>query len=150
MPQSFSCLHNYLILGMRYREPTLSAEVRPRLYEYVGGILRAQDARLLAAGGMSDHVLWLVSLHPRMSVADTLRGIKANSSKWIHETFAELAGFGWQTGYAAFGVSYSNLGDVRRYLDSQEEHHRTRTFQDEYVAFLKRHGISYDKRYLWD
>ena len=77
-----------------------------------------------------------------------LRLLKANSSKWVHETFPEHRSFAWQTGYGAFTVSYSNLGRVKRYLANQAEHHRVRTFQEEFLAFLKRHGIEYDERYI--
>src|SRR5437899_1452999 len=108
MPQSFVCLNYHLVFSTRGREPLLTAEILPRLYQYVGGYLRAENARLLAAGGMPDHVHWLVSLHQQTSVADALRGIKSNSSKWVHETYPDLRGFAWQTGYGAFAVSYSN------------------------------------------
>lgn len=85
-----------------------------------------------------------------MTVADTVRDMKSNSSRWIHETFSNLRGFAWQTGYGAFTVSRSNLGEVRGYIANQPEHHRVRTFEEEFVAFLKRHEIEYDERYLWD
>ena len=76
--------------------------------------------------------------------------MKGGSSAWIHQTFPNLKGFAWQDGYGAFTVSKSSLPDVRAYVLGQREHHRTRTFQEEYLAFLKRHEIEYDERYLWD
>jgi putative transposase len=85
-----------------------------------------------------------------MSVADALRTIKSCSSKWIHETFPWHRGFAWQAGYGAFAVSYSNVPKVESYIRNQAEHHRVATFQEEFVAFLERHHIAYDKRYLWD
>jgi putative transposase len=150
MPQSFACLHYHLIFSTRHRAPILAEGLRPRLYEYVGGILRAEGGALIAAGGMPDHVHLLASLGRQASVADTLRLIKANSSRWIHETFPDLGGFAWQTGYGAFTVSYSHLPRVRTYIAGQAEHHRTTTFQEEFLAFLRRHHIAYDERYLWD
>jgi putative transposase len=83
-------------------------------------------------------------------VADALRVLKANSSRWVHETWSERRSFAWQTGYAAFSVSQSNLDQVCAYVASQAEHHQRMTFQDELVAFLKRHGIEYDERYIWE
>jgi putative transposase len=150
MPQSFACLYHHVIFSTKNREPLLADALRPRLYEYVGGILRAEKSSLVAAGGMPDHVHWLISLHRQTSISDTLRLIKTNSSKWIHETFPDLQGFSWQAGYGAFSVSFSRLPDVKHYIAIQEEHHRTMTFQEEFLSFLKRHEVSYDERYLWD
>ena len=150
MPQSFISLTYHLIFSTKQREPTLREELRPRLFEYVGGTLRAEQGQLLAAGGMPDHLHLLVALHQTTSFADAMRTIKANSSRWIHENVADLRGFAWQAGYGAFAVSDSSLPDVKLYLEQQAEHHRSRTFQEEFLAFLSRHGISYDERYLWD
>lgn len=150
MPHSFSCSHYHLVFSTKGRLPTLTAELRPRLYEYLGGVVRGVGGVQLAAGGMPDHVHPLVSLGRRTAMADALREIKANSSKWIHETFPASAAFAWRSGYGAFAVSYSHLGRVRDNLANQAEHHRTVTFQEEYRAFLERHDISYEERHLWD
>jgi REP element-mobilizing transposase RayT len=150
MPQSFASLHNHIIVSTKNRVAAISPDLQPRLYEYLGGILRAQDGVLLAAGGMPDHVHLLVGLTKEMAVAEAVRLLKSNSSKWIHETFTEHSKFAWQAGYGAFTVSYSNRHQVRKYIAGQVEHHRTRTFQEEFVAFLKRHHIEYDERYLWE
>jgi REP element-mobilizing transposase RayT len=150
MPQSFACLHHHLIFSTRQREPTLDAELLPRLFQYIGGVLRGEGCVLVAAGGMPDHVHLLASLSREISVAEALRRIKANSSKWIHETEPQRTGFAWQAGYGAFAVSYSHLEQVKAYLARQAEHHRTMTFQEEFRAFLERHQIAFDERYLWD
>jgi putative transposase len=150
MPQSFVCLYCHVIFSTKNHEPFLMSKWRPRLHAYIGGILRSKLDELLAAGGTADHLHLLVSLGKQSTVSDTIRDVKSNSSRWIHETFSNLRGFAWQTGYGAFTVSRSSLGDVRRYIANQEQHHRVRTFQEEYVAFLKRHGIQYDERYIWD
>lgn len=150
MAQSFASLHYHLIFGTKGREPILADAIRPRLYEYVGGMLRAGRSKLLAAGGMPDHTHWLVSLHRQTSVAEALRQIKASSSKWIHDQYPEMSHFAWQVGYGAFAVSYSNLEAVESYIRGQAEHHRTTTFQEEFRAFLKHHDIAFDERYLWD
>jgi len=104
----------------------------------------------VAAGGVADHVHLLVSLSREISVAVLLRLIKANSCKWIHETFPGQRRFAWQAGYGALAVSFSQIATVRRYIAGQAAHHRKITFQDEFRLFLQRHGIEYDERYLWD
>jgi putative transposase len=150
MAQSFACMHIHLIFSTKRREPIQSDAMRPRLFEYVGGILRSERSVLRAAGGMPDHAHWLVSLHRQTSVADALRRIKASSSRWIHDQYPELRQFAWQAGYGAFAVSYSNLDAVEAYIRGQAEHHRTRSFQEEFIAFLRRHDIGFDERCLWD
>jgi putative transposase len=122
----------------------------PRLYEYIGGTVRAKGSLLFAAGGMPDHIHLVISQGKQATIADIIRDIKANSSRWIHETFNSLRGFAWQTGYAAFSVSQSNLDEVKQYIANQAEHHRVRTFQEEFLLFLKRHGVQYDEQHMWD
>jgi REP element-mobilizing transposase RayT len=150
MPQSFACLHYHLIFSTKGRAPYLVGDLPERLYAYVGGIIRDQKGTLVAAGGMPDHVHFLVSLSRESSVSDVLRQIKGSSSRWIHETAPNLRGFAWQAGYAAFAVSYSHIGTVKRYIAIQADHHRTVSFQEEYLAFLRRHEIEFEERYLWD
>lgn len=150
MPQSFTCLHYHIVFSTKHRAPLLTADWQPRLHEYMGGILRAHGGQLLAAGGMPDHIHLLAQLSKQQSVADAARVIKANSSGWVHQTFRERRDFAWQTGYAAFAVSYSHLSEVKKYITGQEKHHRKMTFQEELLAFLKRHNIEYDDRYIWD
>jgi putative transposase len=150
MPQSFASLHYHLIFSTKHRAPLLRDEVAERLYPYIGGILRAEQGALVAAGGMPDHVHLLVSLGRESSLSDALRQIKGSSSRWIHDTFPDRRGFAWQSGYAAFAVSYSHVDRVKHYIENQAEHHRTVTFQEEFLAFLRRHEIEFDTRYLWD
>ena len=150
MPQSFVSMNCHIVFSTKQREPWLTNELLPRLSDYSGGIVRAHGSALLAAGGMADHVHLIVSLGKELSIADLLREIKANSSRWIHETFPHLSGFHWQTGYGAFAVSQSRLESVKRYVGNQREHHRMRTFQEEFIELLKRHNFAYDEKYLWD
>ncbi|MFO0950579.1 MAG: IS200/IS605 family transposase [Isosphaeraceae bacterium] len=150
MPQSLVAFYAHLIFSTRGRAPLITAELQPRLYEYIGGILRNQGCSLVAAGGMPDHVHFLVSMDKGVSVVELMRVVKTNSSRWVHDEFPGLKGFAWQAGYGAFSVSASHVERVRAYLSRQAEHHRARTFQEEFVAFLQRYGIAYDERYLWD
>ena len=150
MPQSLACLYAHLVFSTKNREPFIVPDFAPRLYAYIGGILRETGSVLIEAGGMPDHIHLLVSLGRQASVADTVRAIKSNSSRWVHETFPNRAAFAWQSGYGAFSVSYSNVEAVREYIRGQEEHHKVRTFQDEFREFLRRHAIECDERYVWD
>ena len=150
MPSSYISAHYHLIFSTKHRKPTLAPAVAPRMYDYLGGIVRGLDGVLLAAGGMPDHVHLLVGLGTTRALSDVMRDLKANSSKWVHDTFPEMGWFGWQTGYGAFVVSYSLLDAVKEYIAGQETHHRTQTFQEEFVLFLHRHRLEFDERYLWD
>ena len=150
MPSSYTCLRYHLIWSTKHRQPLISEDIRDRLFQYIGGIIRDDGGKLLAAGGMPDHVHLLADIGKQHSVVDAIRDIKANSSGWIHKTFPQFQSFAWQTGYGAFTVSYSSVEAVKNYIANQAEHHRKRTFQEEFVEFLQRHGIEYDDRYLWE
>jgi REP element-mobilizing transposase RayT len=150
VPQSFTCLHYHLVFGTKHREPTITPAIRPRLYPYLGGLIRAEGGHPVTIGGMPDHVHILARLGQAKALADVMRVVKTNSSKWVHDTFPEAVGFGWQTGYGAFTIGQSSLDAVRRYIEDQEEHHKKRSCQDEFRAMLRQHGIEFDERYLWD
>jgi putative transposase len=150
MGQTLTCLHYHLVFSTKNRLPQITADLRERLYDYMGGIIKGERGHLFDAGGTEDHVHLLASFPAHPSVADFLRLIKTNSSKWVHETFAQHRSFAWQSGYGAFSVSRSNDDGVRRYLSIQQEHHRRTTFQDEFLEFLRRHEIPYDERYIWE
>ena len=149
MGQSYTCLRYHFIFGTKRRQPLIDAAFRERLYRYLGGIVRSARGRLLCVGGMPDHVHLLVSSHQQIAVSDFLRDLKANSSKWIHEVFPEHARFGWQDGYGAFTVSASRVPGLEQYIRGQETHHRTMIFEEEFMLFLKRHGIPFDPKKLW-
>lgn len=127
-------------------KPVLQA----RLYEYIGGIIRAEKGVLIAAGGMPDHIHLLARLHAGTCVSDLLRDLKSNSSGWIHDTFPAFRDFAWQTGYAAFSVSHSAFDQVRGYIEAQEDHHRGMDFRREFTGLLDRHEIPYDVRYVFE
>ena len=121
-----------------------------RLWPFLGGIARQNDMKAVEIGGVSDHVHILLSLPPTIPIAKAMQLIKGGSSKWVHETFPELRLFRWQEKYGAFSVSASQLEKIRIFIKSQEEHHRKMTFQEEFLALLKKHGVEYDERYIWD
>ncbi|MBU0610377.1 MAG: IS200/IS605 family transposase [Armatimonadetes bacterium] len=149
MAGSFTCLRYHLIFSTKDRRPLLAAAARPRLFEYIGGILRNRKGQLLAAGGTDNHVHLLAILPKDRSVSDMLRDIKSNTSRWLGETAPLAIGFGWQDGYGAFTVGRSEIEGLVRYLASQDEHHRERTFEEEFVAFLEDNEVEYDPRYIW-
>ena len=131
------------------REPWIGHEMRSELYSYIGGIMKKKNAKLLSAGAMYDHIHLYTSLPSTISVADFVNVVKSNSSRWVHESFPVLRNFAWQEGYGAFSVSKSEEGKVVNYVRNQERHHEKRTFKEELVELLEKHGIDYDKRYLW-
>lgn len=123
--------------------------LQERLWPFMGGIAREHGMKALAVGGVEDHVHLILSLPTTVSIAKALQYIKGGSSKWIHDTFPEQRAFSWQTGYGAFSVGVSQVDATIAYIQSQIEHHRKMTYQDEFLLFLKKHGIAYDERYVW-
>jgi REP element-mobilizing transposase RayT len=148
MPSTHTCLHFHIIFSTKDRHPFIEDAWRTRLHEYLGGLIRNADGIPEAVGGTMDHVHLLVSLGATHDLASFVKDIKQSSSRWIHENIG-IKNFAWQPGYGAFTVSVSNCDDVKKYIGNQAEHHRTKSFQDEYATLLKRHGVSYDEKYLW-
>jgi REP element-mobilizing transposase RayT len=145
---SFVCLYYHLIFATKGRAPLIGPEVRPRLWDYLGGILRSQGGVPHAIGGTANHVHILTALGKSKTIPDVLREVKAGSSQWVHETFPRVP-FAWQEGYAAFTVGVQGLAQVEAYIARQEEHHRQVAFEAEFRSFLAEHGVEYDERYLW-
>src|SRR5262245_48604437 len=148
MANTYTSLNYHLIFSTKNRKPWLVEAVRERLWSYLGGIARENGIKALEIGGVADHVHILVSVPASMALSKAAQLIKGGSSHWIKESFPNLAEFAWQDGYGAFTVSESQLGTVRDYISRQSEHHRTKTFAEEYEAFLERHHIEFDERYL--
>ncbi len=147
MSSTHLSLHYHLIFGTKNQEPLISSGWRDRLHAYLGGVIRTLNGVPEAVGGVADHVHLLVGLRATHTLADVLREIKSVSSAWVHEDVA-VSSFAWQEGYGGFTVSASQLEKVRVYIQRQEEHHRTRTFREEYLKLLQRIGVEFDERYL--
>jgi len=150
MPQSLSFLLVHLVFSTKDRFRFLDESVRPQLHAYLATVVRNAECECYRVGGIEDHVHLAVRLARTSTTADLVENVKTTSSKWLKRQSPRLAQFAWQRGYGAFSVGPSDLDALCDYIDRQEEHHRKRTFQDEYRAFLKKYGITFDERYLWD
>ncbi len=148
MAKTLTSLNYHIVFSTKGREPWLHAEIRARLWPYLGGMARESGLHAWIVGGVEDHVHLLVSIPPALAVSKAVQMIKGGSSHWIKQAYPKLAVFAWQDGYGAFSVSHSQLAAVREYIATQEEHHRVRTFAEEYRAFLAKHEIAFDERYL--
>ena len=148
MPSTHLSLHYHVVFSNKDRDPSIAAAWRERLHVYLGGLVRNVNGVPEAIGGIADHVHLLIGLRATACLADVVRDVKAVSSRWVHEEIGERS-FAWQEGYGAFTVSASQRGIVCEYIARQEEHHRKRTFQEEYRELLKRSGVDYDERFLW-
>ncbi len=146
---AYTKLMYHMVFSTKDRRPFLQGDVLDRVCKYIGGIIRSEKGQMLAAGGAADHVHVAAVLNPTAAVAVLLRKVKANSSKWIHNEFPDLAAFGWQDTYSAFCVSQSVMPEVVRYIEGQKAHHCKQTFCEELLALLAKHGIEYDERYIW-
>ncbi|MBV6501382.1 MAG: hypothetical protein CJBNEKGG_03893 [Prosthecobacter sp.] len=148
MASTHLSLHYHIVFSTKNREPWLSQTHRLRVHEYIGGIIRNMNGVAHAVGGTGDHLHVAAGLRATHCLADVMREVKAESSRWIHEEL-RLAGFAWQEGYGAFTFAVTDLESVRAYVLNQEEHHRLGTFQEEYMAMLKRGQVAYEERFLW-
>jgi REP element-mobilizing transposase RayT len=126
----------------------MTATTRPRIHQYLGGAIRAENGIAIIVNGTADHIHILAKLRQDKAISKAIGELKANSSGWISRTFKEAAGFAWQAGYGAFTVSESQAPKVRRYIERQEEHHRTVSFVEELKVILRAHGLAFDERYL--
>ncbi|MEO8218243.1 MAG: IS200/IS605 family transposase [Acidobacteriota bacterium] len=149
MPHSYSNLLLHVVFATKDRRPFINPALESRLFPYMAGIVRQLGGKPFLINGAEDHVHLLVDLPPTIAVSDAVGKLKGSSSHWVHETFPDRLMFAWQRGYAAFSVSKSHSSSVATYIEGQKEHHRKRSFHDEFVLLLRQHGISVDENYLW-
>ena len=150
MANTYTTLYYHIVFGTSKRLPVLSKDMQDRVWAYLGGIARDNDMTAIAVGGMNDHAHVLLRMRPTQTVSKATQLLKGGSSLWIHQTFPALRGFGWQDGYGAFTVCRHHVDEVAEYVRCQREHHRKKTFQEEYLGFLKEYGVEFDERYVWD
>ncbi|MBA3685362.1 MAG: IS200/IS605 family transposase [Planctomycetes bacterium] len=147
MPASYTALWYHLVFATKQRQPLLTAAIRQRVHEYMAGIVELQGGTPRAIGGIEDHVHLLLSVRQDQTIADIARLIKANSSKWVNQQWPKLA-FSWQTGYSAFTVSVSQKVRVQRYIENQQEHHRSQDYGEELREMLRRHVVPFSEDHL--
>ena len=150
MAHSFAAIYVHLIFSTKNRMPWIRPDIEEELNKYHAGILRNHDSPMIATGGTVDHVHILFRLGRQMDVAALVEHIKTGSSKWIKTKGPEYKDFYWQSGYGAFSIGQSGVDAVNKYIANQKEHHRKKTFQEEFLEFLERYHVDYDERYLWD
>ena len=149
MAHTYVSSYIHYVFSTKHRQKIIKPELEERLWPYMGGIARENKMKALAIGGIEDHVHLFLSLPSTLSISKAIQLIKGGSSTWVSKTFPEFKGFQWQEGYGAFSISQSHIDRTIHYINNQKEHHRKKTFKEEYLAILKKHGIEYDEQYLW-
>jgi putative transposase len=151
MPQSLAQVYLHIVFSTKGRVPSLKdAAIRDALHHYLGGICRKIECPSLRIGGTEDHVHLAIRLGRVISIAELLKELKQDSSKWLKTQSSELRDFHWQNGYGAFSVSPGHVERLIQYIASQMEHHKTESFQDEFRRLLRTYGLEWDERYVWD
>jgi putative transposase len=149
MTNSYTSLFAHIIFSTHHRESLLKSAWRERLFAYMGGIARENKIKAVSIGGVMDHVHMLLLIPASLPIAKAVQLVKGGSSKWLHENIITLKNFAWQEGYGAFSIGASQVSEVVAYIAGQKEHHRTKSFQEEYLSFLKEYNVEYDERYVW-
>jgi putative transposase len=148
MSHTYSSNRIHVIFSTKERKKCLSDDVQPKLWAYMGGIAHNQGFETMIVGGVSDHIHALLALPPALPLARAVQFLKGSSSHWINETQTGDQRFAWQEGYGAFSVSASQTEDVVRYIRNQRQHHERKSFEDEFLDFLKKYGVAYDPAHV--
>lgn len=149
MANTYTQIHLQFVFAVKYRDGLIHSSFKDELYQYITGIIKNHNHKLLAINGMPDHVHILVGMRPTQSVSDLMQDIKGSSSKWINEKKFLKVKFEWQEGYGAFSYAKSQVNTVINYIKNQEQHHALRSFQQEYLEFLAEFEVAYDERYIF-
>ena len=150
MPQSLAKIYIHLVFSTKNREPLIDSSIEKELFPYLAKVFRECDSPSLAINSAYDHIHCLFLLSRKFPVCDVIEEIKKSSSKWIKTKGSQYSNFYWQNGYGAFSIGQSGIENVKRYIARQKEHHRRKTFKEEYLQFLKKYEVEYDERYVWD
>ena len=149
MANSFTSINIHFVFSTKNRKCLIDDKIKSRLWGYMGGIAKDNKMTALAIGGTNNHVHMLLSMPAVLSPAKSIQLIKSNSSKWVNEEFRHKTGFSWQVGYSGFSVGPKQIKNVINYINRQEEHHRIKSFEEEYISFLEESGIEYEEQYVW-
>jgi putative transposase len=150
LPQSLTKLYAHLIFSTKNRQPFLDDEIRPRVHGYVATVVRSLDSPYVVVGGVADHVHILFDMGKLHAPVEFVERVKRESSKFVKTLGPRYQNFYWQRGYGMFSVSPTHLPSAELYVRNQSEHHRTKTFQEEFREFLVRYHVDYDEQYVWD
>lgn len=150
MANTYSQLYIQIVFAVKGRQNLISENKKDEIYKYITGIITNQKQKLIAINGMPDHIHILVGIKPDISLSNLVRDIKSSSSKFINEKKWINGKFEWQTGFGAFSYGHSQLANVIKYIENQEDHHKTKTFNEEYIAFLKLFNIDFKNEYLFE
>ena len=150
MPQSLSLVIVHVIFSTKQRKPFLDDEIRESAHSYLAKVIRNTGCECYRVGGVEDHVHLAMRLSRTITIADLIEKLKTPSSKWMKAQAENQKAFAWQRGYGCFSISPNDLKALIEYIDNQKQHHRKRTFQDEFRMFLNKYGVEYDEAYVWD
>lgn len=150
MGQSLVKNYIHIIFSTKNREPLIHPPVEVELYNYLGGICNKLDCQVIIVGGSPNHIHILCMLSKKIALIKLIEELKSHSSKWIKTKGLGYENYYWQNGYGAFSVNPSEVDVVITYINNKDEHHRKKTFQEEYLAFLKKYKVEYDERYVWE
>ena len=149
MSQSLSKLYVHIIFHTKYNQDLIDANIEQELYAYIGGIIKENQSRPIKINGVANHIHILATMSKNISLAKFVEEIKRNSSRWIKTKGTPYQNFAWQGGYAGFSVSQSVIEKVKTYIENQKEHHKKKSFKEEYEQFLNEYGVDFDEKYLW-
>jgi len=149
MANTYTQIHFQLVLVVKYRRALIHISWKEELYKYMAGVIRNHEHQLLAINGVEDHVHILIGYRPAQPLPQLMQDIKQASALWVNETRGLPMKFVWQNGYACFSYMRRDVPMIKRYIEKQEEHHRKKTFREEYVELLREFGVDYDERYLF-
>ena len=148
MANTFTQIYIPIVFAIQNRISLIQPEWKDELYKYITGIIQSNGHKLIAINGMPNHLHIALGYKPHQLIPDLLQDIKGNSTKWINEKKFVKGKFSWQAGYGAFSFSNSQIDNVVKYINNQEQHHKRKIFQEEYIQFLKKYDISYDEKYI--
>lgn len=150
MPNTYTQIHIHFVFAVKFRNGLINENFKISLYKYITGIIKNNDHKLLAIGGMPDHIHILIGFRATQSMSDLMKDVKQSSSKWINENKFVNGHFQWQEGFGAFSYSKSQISDVTKYIENQEIHHQKKTFREEYLEILKKVDVEYDEKYIFN
>ncbi|WDF64637.1 IS200/IS605 family transposase [Flavobacterium sp. KACC 22763] len=149
MANTYTQIHIHFVFAVKYRRAMIHKNWKDELFKYISGIIKNNNHKLLAIKGVSDHIHILIGIRPVQSISELMKSVKQNSSKWINENKFANNHFEWQEGYGAFSYSKSQLNAVIAYIENQEQHHKKKTFREEYINFLEKFEVDYDEKFIF-